>query len=149
MNLTKKRKIKFVDETPKEFHFMRDHPSHDYAILGGLWGCKLTPKVLSKFGIKAIHVTWSVTLTGRLPIQFIFFLAVQKKWLFWLDNFFNLSLSEIKQSQNHFNKPICIKLVIFQSLLGQLPGQFVCFFTRKKSLQLGCSKITGLLSNAN
>ena len=56
MNITKKWKRKFVDETPKEFHFMRDHPDHGYAILGGCWGCKLTPKVLSKFGIKAIHV---------------------------------------------------------------------------------------------
>ena len=30
----------------KEFHFMRDHPYHGYVILGGCWGCKLTPKVL-------------------------------------------------------------------------------------------------------
>ena len=39
----------------KEFHFMRDHPYHGSVILAGCWGCKLTPKVLSKFGIKAIH----------------------------------------------------------------------------------------------
>ena len=103
---------------------MRDHPHHVYAILGGCWGCKLTPKVLSKFGIKAIHVTWSVTLTGRLPSQFIFFLAVQKKLtLFERTIFFQLliihSLKSSRAKSHHIKKSIYIsKLVIFQSLLG-------------------------------
>ena len=29
----------------KAFHFMRDHPQHGTAILGGTWGCKMTQEV--------------------------------------------------------------------------------------------------------
>ena len=30
----------------KKFHIMRDHPRHRPAMLGGTWGCKLTPEVM-------------------------------------------------------------------------------------------------------
>ena len=33
----------------KIFHIIRDHPEHGTSILGGTWGCKLTPKVRPLF----------------------------------------------------------------------------------------------------
>ena len=64
----------------KEFHFMRDHPYHGSVILGGCWGCKLTPKVL-KPPILQIFTPWKLRGLGIACTLYNVILCIARNFL--------------------------------------------------------------------
>ena len=109
----------------KEFHFMRDHPYHGSVILGGCWGCKLTPKVL-KPPILQIFTPWKLRGLGIACTLYNVILCIARNFLETRENvkisthpFYHTNLDWFSKKKFFFEEKIenvrFFKMAVFQN----------------------------------